>query len=88
VTIGALREQSDDQERITLIDTSPGTACPVVESLKGNDTCIPVTEATPLGLHDLKLALSPGVGMGIPTGIVINRSNIKKLAGCIGKALY
>jgi MinD superfamily P-loop ATPase len=74
VKIGAIGEQSDDQERITLIDASPGTACPVVESLKGSDACILVTEATPFGLHDLKLALSLSVGMGIPTGIVINRS--------------
>jgi len=74
VKTGALREQSNEQERITLIDASPGTACPVVESLKGSDACILVTEATPFGLHDLKLALSLSVGMGIPTGIVINRS--------------
>ncbi len=73
VKTGASREQPDEQ--ITVIDASPGTACPVVESLKGSDTCILVTEATPFGLHDLKLALTLSVGMGIPTGIVINRSS-------------
>jgi MinD superfamily P-loop ATPase len=62
-------------EVITLIDASPGTACPVVQSLKGSDACILVTEATPFGLHDLKLALALSLQMGIPTGIVINRSS-------------
>jgi MinD superfamily P-loop ATPase len=63
------------EETITLIDASPGTACPVVQSLKGSDACILVTEATPFGLHDLKLALALSLKMGIPTGIVINRSS-------------
>ena len=72
---GAIREESQNQGRITLIDASPGTACPVVQSLKDSDACILVTEATPFGLHDLKLALSLSLQMGIPTGIVINRSS-------------
>jgi len=72
---GANREDSRNEGRITLIDASPGTACPVVQSLKGSDACILVTEATPFGLHDLKLALSLSLQMGIPTGIVINRSS-------------
>jgi MinD superfamily P-loop ATPase len=75
VKSGALREQSRAKERITLIDASPGTACPVVQSLKDSDACILVTEATPFGLHDLRLALTLSLQMGIPTGIVINRSS-------------
>jgi MinD superfamily P-loop ATPase len=71
----ATREDSRAEEQITLIDASPGTACPVVQSLKGSDACILVTEATPFGLHDLKLAVSLSLQMGIPTGIVINRSS-------------
>jgi MinD superfamily P-loop ATPase len=66
--------QSAAQEQITLIDASPGTACPVVQSLKDSDACILVTESTPFGLHDLKLALALSLQMGIPTGVVINRS--------------
>jgi MinD superfamily P-loop ATPase len=67
--------ESQGEGRITLIDASPGTACPVVQSLKASDACILVTEATPFGLHDLKLALALSLQMGIPTGIVINRSS-------------
>jgi MinD superfamily P-loop ATPase len=70
----APRETTRGGERITLIDASPGTACPVVQSLKDSDACILVTEATPFGLHDLKLALALSLQMRIPTGIVINRS--------------
>jgi MinD superfamily P-loop ATPase len=71
----ATRKDSRAEEQITLIDASPGTACPVVQSLKGSDACILVTEATPFGLHDLKLAVSLSLQMGIPTGIVVNRSS-------------
>jgi MinD superfamily P-loop ATPase len=81
--------QRQDRQQITLIDAAPGTACPVVESLKGSDACILVTEATPFGLHDLKLALALCQQMGIPTGIVINRSSgldslIEEYAASVG----
>ncbi len=72
---GTTGDDSQNPDRIILIDASPGTACPVVQSLKDSDACILVTEATPFGLHDLKLALSLSLQMGIPTGIVINRSS-------------
>jgi MinD superfamily P-loop ATPase len=41
-----------------ILDSSPGTACPVIETVKGSDVCVLVTEATPFGLHDLKLRSS------------------------------
>ena len=71
----APEHRSGEDEQITLIDASPGTACPVVQSLKGSDAAILVTEATPFGLHDLKLALALSLQMGIPSAIVINRSS-------------
>ncbi len=60
---------------LVIIDTAPGTSCPVVEAVEGCDTCILVTESTPFGLHDLKLAVDVVSRMGIPMGIVINRSD-------------
>lgn len=60
---------------ITLIDASPGTACPVVEAVKDADAALLVTEPTPFGLNDLKLALGLTLRMGVPTGIVVNRSD-------------
>jgi len=60
---------------VAIIDTAPGTSCPVVEALDGCDACILVTESTPFGLHDLQLAADVAARLGIPAGIVINRSD-------------
>jgi MinD superfamily P-loop ATPase len=56
-----------------IIDVSPGTSCPVVESVKGSDFCILVTEPTPFGLNDLALAVKTVKELKIPCGIVLNR---------------
>lgn len=60
-----------------LYDASPGIACPVIETLEGSDYCILVTESTPFGLHDLRLAAGVAETLGIPAGVVINRSDGK-----------
>ncbi len=62
------------QDVITIIDASPGTACPVVEAVQDADAVLLVTEPTPFGLNDLKLAANLALTVGVPTGIVINRS--------------
>ena len=62
-------------DAINIIDASPGTACPVVESVSDSDVAVLVTEPTPFGLHDLKLAVSLSLQRGVPTGIVVNRSD-------------
>ena len=43
---------------INILDSSPGTACPVVETVKDADLCMLVTDPTPFGIHDLKLAVN------------------------------
>jgi len=65
-----------DPGRIVIIDAPPGTSCPVIEGVKGADFCILVTEPTPFGLHDLKLAVEMLKTVGIPCGLIINRSDI------------
>ena len=60
---------------LTLYDASPGIACPVIETLEGSDACILVTESTPFGLHDLRLAVEVAETLGISAGVVINRSD-------------
>jgi len=60
----------------TIIDVPPGTSCPVVESVKGSDFCILVTEPTPFGLNDLTLAVKVVRKLKIPFGVVINRANV------------
>lgn len=61
---------------LTIIDAPPGTSCPVIASMKGADFILLVTEPTPFGLHDLKLALGAVKILGIPCGLVINRADI------------
>jgi len=62
-----------NHKHIVIVDASPGTACPVVETVKGSDFCLLVTEPTPFGFHDLLLAMDMVKRLGIPFGVVINR---------------
>ncbi|AFV22983.1 cobyrinic acid a,c-diamide synthase [Methanolobus psychrophilus R15] len=62
-----------DNSRTVIIDSPPGTSCPVISSITGADYCILVTEPTPFGLHDLMLAVDLVKDMQIPYGIIINR---------------
>jgi len=65
-----------NNDSAVIIDVSPGTSCPVVESIKGIDFCLLVTEPTPFGLNDLVLAVETVKELGIPCGIVLNRAGI------------
>ncbi|MBN1152454.1 MAG: ATP-binding protein [Dehalococcoidia bacterium] len=61
---------------VTIVDASPGTSCPVVEAVKGSDFCILVTEPTPFGLNDLRLAVETMRELEIPHGAIINRAGV------------
>jgi MinD superfamily P-loop ATPase len=61
--------------QVVIRDAPPGTSCPVVETMRGSDYLILVTEPTPFGLHDLKLAAQVAGELGIRTGVVVNREN-------------
>jgi MinD superfamily P-loop ATPase len=63
-------------EKLTIIDAPPGTSCPVIASMKGSDFVLLVTEPTPFGLYDLKLAVGAAQILNIPHGLVINRSDL------------
>jgi len=62
-------------DMLTIIDAPPGTSCPVIASMKNADFILLVTEPTPFGLNDLKLAVGAVRILGIPCGMVINRSD-------------
>jgi MinD superfamily P-loop ATPase len=64
---------SRQDSQFVVIDVPPGTSCPVVESLRGADLLLLVTEPTPFGLHDLKLAVELGHELQIPAGVIVNR---------------
>ena len=65
------------EEGVTaILDAPPGTACPAVATLRGADYVVLVTEPTPFGLHDLKLAVDTVRELRLPFGVVINRVGI------------
>jgi MinD superfamily P-loop ATPase len=64
------------KEKIVILDAPPGTACPVIETVKESDFCLLVTEPTPFGLNDLELAVGMLERLGIPMGVAINKADI------------
>ena len=64
------------KNKMVIIDSPPGTSCPVIESVYGSDYCILVSEPTPFGLHDLKITVEVLEKINIPFGVVINRAGI------------
>jgi len=65
-----------DPGRLTIVDAPPGTSCPVIETMKPADFVLLVTEPTPFGLHDLKLAVGAAKILNKPCGLVINRADM------------
>jgi MinD superfamily P-loop ATPase len=63
-------------DELTIIDASPGTACPVIAAVRDADYCLLVTEPTPFGLNDLALAVEMTRKLGVPFGVLINRDGI------------
>ncbi len=68
--------QEFPQSTISIIDAPPGASCPVVESLRGADFVLLITEPTPFGLHDLRLAVQLARELNIPAGVIVNRDGI------------
>ena len=65
-----------DSSKLTIIDAPPGTSCPVIAAMKESNVVLLVTEPTPFGLNDLKLAVGAVRMLDIPMGLVINRSDL------------
>lgn len=66
-----------DKEKINILDAPPGTSCPMVNTVRGCDYVILVTEPTPFGLHDLAGAAATLKTMQIPCGVIVNRAEEK-----------
>ena len=73
--ISAAKNASSDNGLI-LLDAPPGTSCPVIESVRGCDYVLLVTEPTPFGLNDLRLAVEMLRALSIPFGVVVNRAGV------------
>ncbi|KPJ68876.1 cobyrinic acid ac-diamide synthase, partial [candidate division WOR-1 bacterium DG_54_3] len=59
---------------INIYDSPPGTACPVVATVKDTDLCVLVTDPTPFGVNDLKLAVDMCRKIGQEPVVLVNRA--------------
>lgn len=73
--VHAVKERMES-DITTIVDSPPGTACQAVAALRGADFVVLVTEPTPFGLHDLRLAVDTVRELRLPFGVVINRVGI------------
>lgn len=62
-----------DTKKTSILDAPPGTSCPVIATVRGSDFVVLVTEPTPFGLNDLRLAVDMIRELSIPFGVVVNR---------------
>lgn len=65
-----------DDSKTVILDSPPGTSCPVIETIRDTDFCVLVTEPTPFGLNDLVLAVETVREIKVPFGVIINQDGI------------
>lgn len=71
--IRQLKKEHLPQSNVVFLDASPGTSCPVVNTVEGTDFIIVVGEPSPFGLNDMKLLIEILKDIGLPFGVVINK---------------
>ena len=71
--LAPLQEQENAD---AIIDAPPGVSCPAINAVMDSDVIVLVTEPTPFGFHDFKLAWEAFAPIGKPMGVVINRAGI------------
>lgn len=64
------------QEKLHIIDAPPGTSCATIAAVNRADYLVLVTEPTPFGLNDLKLAVEMAEKLDLKTGVIINKADI------------
>ena len=68
----------NDNEKLTIIDGSPGIGCPVISSITGSDAVLVVTEPTKSGLEDLMRVVTLCEHFGVFTMVCINKYDINE----------
>lgn len=71
-----MREVSEAERLDVLVDAPPGVSCPAMAAVQDADVVLLVTEPTPFGLHDLRLAWEAFRTLGRPMGVVVNRAGL------------
>ncbi|MFA8299306.1 MAG: P-loop NTPase [Hyphomicrobiales bacterium] len=74
--ISQLKDFVEDKADILIYDAPPGTSCPMVETVADANFVVLVTEPTPFGLYDLKLAIEVLRQIKIPFGVFINKAGL------------
>ncbi len=68
-------EGNYSKDSLVILDSPPGTSCPFIETARNSDYIMLVTEPTPLGLHDLDLAVKTVQELNKPFSIIINKND-------------
>lgn len=68
----------NDNNKLTIIDGSPGIGCSVISSITGSDAVLVVTEPTKSGLEDLKRVVTLCEHFSIFTMVCINKYDINE----------
>lgn len=74
--LASARALMEQDSRDVILDAPPGVSCPAMTAVREADVILLVTEPTPFGLHDLRLAWRAFRPLGIPMGVVINRAGL------------
>ncbi len=70
---GEIRAERGHAAPDVVLDAPPGVSCPATAAVAGADCIVLVTEPTPFGLHDFRLAIEAFAPLGKPMGVVANR---------------
>ena len=71
-----LNKMLETSPKDVIIDAPPGVSCPAVNAVMDSDFILLVTEPTPFGFYDMKLAREAFKPMNKPMGVVVNRAGI------------
>lgn len=71
--IRAAKQNIDEAADLVVIDAPPGTSCPVIDSVREADLVVLVSEPTPFGLNDLRLAVEMVRALDLPLVVIANR---------------
>lgn len=71
-----MRAESAERSLDVLVDAPPGVSCPAMSAVADSDVIVLVTEPTPFGFHDFKLAFEAFSPYGKPIAAVINRAGL------------
>ena len=70
---GEVSNNIEENEKLSIIDCPPGSACIVMESIKDADFCVLVAEPIAFGAHNLEMVYELVSLFGKPFGVVLNK---------------